>query len=421
MKTKEELRRQYDQLHAGFNERTRREWVASEAMSIGHGGAKLLSEVTGMAPSTIGKGIRELRSYEESNSLDAPRRIRAKGGGRKSAIEKSPTLLADLERLIAPVTRGDPESPLRWTIKSLRVLAQELCADGHQVGRNVVRGLLKQLGYSLQGNQKTREGSSQHPDRNEQFEHINARVEQHLDEGNPVISVDTKKKELVGDFKNVGREYRPKGLPEKVRVHDFLDKELGKVNPYGVYDMGANEGWVNLGINADTGEFAVESIRRWWYADGCQSYPKADELLITADGGGSNGYRLRLWKYELQKFANELGIPISVCHLPPGTSKWNKIEHRLFSFITMNWRGKPLISVEAIIKLISSTKTEQGLVVHCELDENEYEKGRKISDQEMAALQIVKNTFHGEWNYTILPTKPKRRVAVRAKMDRLVS
>ncbi len=326
-----------------------------------------------------------------------------------------------LEKLVEPVTRGDPESPLRWTSKSLRRLAAELTEQGHAVSRNVVSRLLKKLGYSLQANTKTREGSSQHVDRNAQFEHINSRVESQLESGNPAISVDTKKKELVGDYKNAGREYRPKGDPEDVQVHDFINRELGRANPYGIYDIGANTGWVNVGITADTAEFAVESIRRWWSDEGCIRYPRCSEILITADGGGSNGYRVRLWKVELQRLADELKIPISVCHLPPGTSKWNKIEHRLFSFISMNWRGKPLVSHQTILKLISSTETEQGLTVHCALDENQYEKGIKISDDVMETIRLYRNTFHGEWNYTILPKKPKRSIGVKRVVDRLVS
>ncbi len=322
-----------------------------------------------------------------------------------------------LEQLVEPVTRGDPESPLRWTVKSLRRLSAELKAKGHDVSRTLVSRLLKSLGYSLQANRKTMEGGS-HPDRNAQFEHINAQTEQRLEAGNPVISVDTKKKELVGPFKNGGRELRPKGDGEKVRVHDFVDRELGKANPYRVYDIGANTGWVNVGVTSDTAEFAVESIRRWWHSEGCTAYPGATELLITADCGGSNGYRTRLWKLELQGLADEVGFPISVCHLPPGTSKWNKIEHRLFSFISMNWRGKPLVSLDVIIKMIAATTTAAGLVVHCELDENVYEKGRKVTDAEMAAINLAVDEFHGEWNYTIQPRQPTSEMC---QPDRVVS
>ena len=324
---------------------------------------------------------------------------------------------SDLESLVEPVTRGDPESALRWTVKSLRRLADELRPKGHEVSRNVVSRCLKSLGYSLQANRKTLEGAN-HPDRDAQFVHINARTTKHLLDGNPVISVDTKKKELVGPFKNAGREYRVHRQPEKVRVHDFVDRELGKANPYGVYDIGRNTGWVNVGITSDTAEFAVESIRRWWNEVGCGSYGLATELLITADCGGSNGYRTRLWKFELQQLADELRLPISVCHLPPGTSKWNKVEHRLFSFISINWRGKPLVSHEAIVKMIAATSTAKGLTVRCMLDETVYEKGRRVTDQQMATINLVPDEFHGEWNYTIRPRSTQR--AAR-QADRVVS
>ncbi len=421
MKTVDELRQQFERLRHSLSERARREWAGSEALALGRGGIVRVHEATGIAKSTIGKGIRELRKREDGPAADEFQGVRRPGGGRKTADEKDPLLLPALEKLVEPVTRGDPESPLRWTSKSLRRLARELEEQGHTVSRNVVSRLLKKLGYSLQANSKTREGSSQHPDRNAQFEHINSRVEAQLRDGNPAISVDTKKKELVGDYRNAGREYRPKGDPEKVQVHDFINRELGRANPYGIYDIGENTGWVNVGITADTAEFAVESIRRWWNGEGSERYPRCTEILITADGGGSNGYRLRLWKVELQRLADELGLPISVCHLPPGTSKWNKIEHRLFSFITMNWRGKPLVSYETIVKLISSTKTDCGLTVHCDLDENRYEKGRKISNEEMEKLRLYKCEFHGEWNYSIIPKRPKRTIGVKRVIDRLVS
>jgi len=420
VKTVGELRRQYEQLRESLDERARRIWGASEALALGHGGIARVHAATGLVPSTIGKGIRELRA-RESGVADNVTGVRRPGGGRKRADEKDLTLVADLEKLVEPVTRGDPESPLRWVAKSLRRLAVELQSNGHVASRNVVSRLLKNLGYSLQANFKTREGSSQHEDRNAQFEHINSRVETHVHDGNPAISVDTKKKELVGDYRNGGREYRPKGRPEEVQVHDFINPELGRANPYGVYDIGQNTGWVNVGITADTAEFAVESIRRWWNGEGSKRYPRATELLITADGGGSNGYRVRLWKMELQRLADDLGLPVSVCHLPPGTSKWNKIEHRLFSFISQNWRGKPLLSYETIIKLISATRTEQGLTVQCALDENLYEKGRRVSDEEMATLKLYRHRFHGEWNYTLVPTAPKRSIGVRRAIDRLVS
>ena len=417
MKTEEQIRRQYEQLRGSLDERARREWAGSEAMAVGHGGIAKVHRATGLVPSTIGKGIRELKARDGSAEPEAVRRIRRPGGGRRNKADEDPTLLPDLESLVEPVTRGDPESPLRWTIKSLRRLSKELKAMGHDVSHNLVGKLLKTLGYSLQGNRKTLEGAN-HPDRNAQFEHINARTEQQLEAGNPAISVDTKKKELVGPFKNGGREYRPTGEPERVRVHDFIDRELGKSNPYGVYDIGQNSGWVNVGITADTAEFSVESIRRWWADAGRETYPSATNLFITADGGGSNGYRLRLWKLELQGLADELDFPISVSHFPPGTSKWNKIEHRLFSFISRNWRGKPLVSVQAIVKTIASTTTEQGLSVRCELDERVYEKGRKVTDDEMASLDIVRDEFHGEWNYTLMPRRSQCKPGLN---DRVVS
>jgi hypothetical protein len=307
-----------------------------------------------------------------------------------------------LEKLVEPVTRGDPESPLRWTCKSTRRLAVELAEQGFDVSHTLVAQLLREVGYSLQANRKTREGTS-HPDRNAQFEHINRAVRQQLRHGQPAVSVDTKKKELVGDFKNAGREWRPKGRPEAVRVHDFLDKQKGKAIPYGVYDMGRNMGWVSVGIDHDTATFAVATIRRWWRHMGRQSYPKARSLLITADSGGSNGNRVRLWKWELQRLANATGLTIHVSHLPPGTSKWNKIEHRLFAFITQNWRGKPLLSHATIVNLIASTKTKTGLKVRCELDPRQYPSKKVVTDQQMKAIRLTPNRFHGEWNYTIQP------------------
>jgi hypothetical protein len=331
-------------------------------------------------------------------------RIRRQGAGRKRKSQKDPTLLEDLDRLVDPVTRGDPESPLRWTCKSVRHLAEELQREGHSVSYQTVSELLHDLDYSLQANQKTLEGS-RHPDRNEQFEYINRKAKRYLKQGEPVISVDTKKKELVGDFKNAGREWQLKGKPDPVRVHDFEIKQpdKGKVAPYGVYDLGRNEGWVNVGVDHDTAAFAVESIRRWWRLMGRPSYPKAKRLLITADAGGSNGTRVRLWKWELQQLADETGLEISVCHFPPGTSKWNKIEHRLFSFISQNWRGKPLISHEVIINLIAATTSKTGLEVKSGLDANSYPDGIKISDQQMAELRLRRDTFHGDWNYAVLP------------------
>jgi len=329
-------------------------------------------------------------------------RVRRPGGGRRPVTETDPGLLAALESLLEPVTRGDPQSPLRWTCKSTRRLAEELARQDHCVGPRTVAALLQRAGYSLQANRKTREGIS-HPDRNAQFEYINASVARFLIRGQPAISVDTKKKELVGDFKNGGREWHPQGQPEEVRVHDFLDKTLGKAIPYGVYDMINNQGWVNVGIDHDTAQFATNSIRRWWHEMGQDRFPKAKELLITADGGGSNGHRTRLWKVSLQGLADELGLALSVCHFPPGTSKWNKIEHRLFSFITQNWRGRPLVSHQAIVNLIASTTTSTGLIVKAALDTNHYDTEIKVSDKELAQLQLQRHEFHGDWNYTVSP------------------
>jgi hypothetical protein len=369
-------------------------------LAAGRGGLNAVAKITGIARSTIGRGLVELRGAIEPGS--ASRRVRRLGGGRKRASAKDPTLLDDLKALVEPTSRGDPMTPLLWTAKSLRNLAAELKESGHDVCHNVVAGLLREMGYSLQGNRKTLEGGN-HPDRDAQFRYINAQVTNALTSGQPTISVDTKKKELVGDFKNGGREYRPKGEPEKVRAHDFLIPELGRASPYGVYDIAENAGWVSVGVDHDTASFAVNSIRRWWNAMGRQRYPNATSLLITADGGGSNGSRVRLWKRELQTLANELAIEITVCHLPPGTSKWNKIEHRLFSFITQNWRGRPLVSYMTIVQLIAATTTDTGLKVQCEIDTNNYPKGVKIEDDEMAALSIHWHEFHPDWNYTIRP------------------
>ena len=381
-----------------LNERLRRIFAAVEAMAIGYGGATLVSRETGVSRAAIALGCKELKEQQKPDS----HRIRKKGGGRKRAVDKDPLLKKDLEGLLEPVTRGDPESPLLWTCKSVRKLSQELNRMGHKTSHNLVAELLKEMGYSLQANKKTLEGTS-HPDRNAQFEYINQKVKEYQASELPVISVDTKKKELVGDFKNSGRELRPQGEPQKVRVHDFMIPELGKASPYGVYDITHNVGWVNVGIDNDTAAFAVESIRRWWYTMGHERYPEANKLLITADSGGSNGYRIRLWKMELQNLANETGLSISVCHLPPGTSKWNKIEHRLFSFITQNWRGKPLVSHEVIVNLLSATRTQNGLQVQCQIDTNSYPKGRKVSDDIMDSLNIQRDFFHGDWNYAISP------------------
>jgi transposase len=389
----------FEAVKGELNERARRLLAGARARALGRGGIALVSQETGLSLPTVRAGIREL---EQPDVSWMPGRVRRPGGGRKRTVDKDPTLKQDLEQLVEPVTRGDPESPLRWTAKSVRKLAAELQRQGHQVSRRIVAELLDELGYSLQANRKTREGS-QHPDRNAQFEYINEAVQQQLASGNPAISVDTKKKELVGDFKNGGREWRPKGNPEPVRVHDFQLPELGKVAPYGIYDISRNTGWVSVGIDHDTAEFAVQSIRTWWNEMGKASYPTASNLLITADCGGSNGARVRLWKLELQQFADELQMPITVAHVPPGTSKWNKIEHRLFSFITQNWRGKPLINHAAIVQLIAATRTEAGLTVRARLDPATYAKGRKVTDVQMASINIRHHDFHGEWNYTISP------------------
>ena len=392
----EPIRERFSTVAPFLDERGRRLVAAAEAFAAGYGGIAAVAMATGMAPSTIGRGLKELAQDEPSE------RVRRPGAGRKPAIVKDPTLVADLEALVEPTTRGDPESPLRWTCKSVRRLAEALQQQGHQVSRTLVAELLNATGYSLQGNRKTKEGDS-HPDRDAQFAHINTQVAAALAEQQPVISVDTKKKELVGDFRNNGREYRPQGCPEEVRVHDFLIKELGRAVPYCVYDLAANDGWVSVGVDHDTAAFAVNSIRQWWLNLGRTRYPDATRLLITADGGGSNGSRVRLWKRELQKLANELGLDIVVSHLPPGTSKWNKIEHRLFSLISQNWRAQPLVSYRVIVELISATTTKTGLTVRCELDTGLYPSGIVVSDAEIAALNIKRAEFHGEWNYTISP------------------
>lgn len=390
---------------AGFlDERMRRLVAAAESEAIGYGGASIVSRATGVSRRAIRAGLKELKA-SQSVKVNPGQRIRKAGGGRKKTVGKDPTLKSDLEKLVEPLTRGDPESALRWTCKSVRRLAQELEKMGHQTSHRMVAELLHELGYSLQANRKTLEGTS-HPDRNAQFEHIDEKVREFLAANNPVISVDTKKRELVGEFKNGGRELRPKGQPELVRVHDFVIPELGRATPYGVYDLAQNTGWVSVGIDHDTASFAVETIRRWWLSMGHLAYPNTQALLITADGGGSNSSRSRLWKLELQNLANHLKFPISVCHLPPGTSKWNKIEHRLFSLISQNWRGKPLVSHEVIVNLIAATRTQGGLRVQCELDDNVYPTGRKVSQKEVDAIKIQREEFHGEWNYTVLPSQP---------------
>jgi hypothetical protein len=394
------IRRKYEMLNAAMNERMRRLWVGAEAQQIGRGGITVVSQATGVAHTTIRRGIRELS--EQSGGAMPPSRMRRPGGGRKTIVENDPQLLETLEALVDPVTRGDPESPLRWTCKSTRRLAEELGKLSHPVSPRKVAYLLNEAGYSLQANRKTREGSA-HPDRDAQFQYINEQVKAFLRRRQPVISVDTKKKELVGDFLNGGKEYRKKGHPEEVRVHDFQDKELGKAIPYGVYDIVSNEGWVNVGIDHDTAQFAAQSILYWWQEMGQGHFPRATRLMITADGGGSNSSRSRLWKVALQDLANTLGIRLSVCHFPPGTSKWNKIEHRLFSFITQNWRGKPLRNLQTIVNLIGSTRTKTGLTVKARLDPNQYDTGIRVSDEEMSRLRVVPHQFHGEWNYTVKP------------------
>lgn len=394
------IKERYAVLTPLLDERSRRLLVAAESQVIGRSGITTVSKATGVSRRVIRRGITELK---EPAVLPVGR-VRRPGGGRKKAIDQDPALKRDLQELLESTTRGDPEAPLRWTCKSVRNLTAELQQQEHSVSHQVVADLLHELGYSLQANRKTREGAS-HPDRNAQFEHLNAKVKRYLGSKDPVISVDTKKKELVGNFKNGGRELRPKGDPEKVRVHDFLDKELGRATPYGIYDIGRNAGWVSVGVDHDTAEFAVESIRRWWRQMGLQTYPRARRLLITADSGGSNGARLRLWKVELQRLANETGLRIAVSHFPPGTSKWNKIEHRLFSFISQNWRGKPLISLEVIVNLIAATTTSKGLRVHSELDPRSYPSGIKVSDAELAQVHLQRDKFHGDWNYQIIPRK----------------
>jgi hypothetical protein len=394
------VRGKYTSLSPALDERQRRLWAASEARALGRGGLALVIRATGMAKTTVLRGLAELDA-----GLKIPLgRVRKPGGGRKPLTVLDPQLVRAMERLVEPATRGDPESPLRWTSKSTRHLARELTAQGHPVSHTRVADLLHARGYSLQANQKTREGT-RHPDRNAQFEYINTQVQGQLAAGEPAISVDTEKKELIGDFKNAGREWRPQGKPEKVRVHDFIDKRKGKAIPYGVYDLGRNAGWVSVGVDHDTAAFAVNTIRRWWRDLGRTRYPKARRLLITADSGGSNGSRLRLWKWELQTLADQTGLSIQVHHLPPGTSKWNKIEHRLFSFISQNWRGKPLLTHATVVNLIGSTRTQAGLRVRCVLDTESYPPKIAVSKEQMDSLQLQRDDFHGDWNYTIKPRK----------------
>lgn len=395
------IRVRFEKLAPFLDERMRRLVAASESLATGFGGTSIVSRETGVSRRAIIQGIKEL----DQEPVVGVGRVRRAGGGRKKTVEKDATLKSDLERLVEPVTRGDPESRLRWTCKSVRKLARELQDMGHKTSHRMVAELLHELGYSLQANRKTLEGSS-HADRDAQFRYINEQVDSLQRSGQPVISVDTKKKELVGDFKNTGRELRPKGNPEKVRVHDFVIPELGRAAPYGVYDIAHNVGWVSVGVDHDTSAFAVETIRRWWQSMGQVAYPDAKQLLITADSGGSNGSRVRLWKLELQKLADETGLQLTVCHLPPGTSKWNKIEHRLFSFISQNWRGKPLITHQVIVDLIAATSTKSGLKVRAQVDSNLYPAGIKVSKLQFAAISLERDEFHGEWNYKISPRLP---------------
>jgi transposase len=386
-----------------LDERTRRLWAAVEARAIGRGGLTRVAEATGLSQTTIRAGLRELDSQNTSDTHKVTsERLRRPGGGRRALVAQDLGLLKALEALVDPVTRGDPMGPLRWTCKSAARLAMELQTQGHAVSERSVNRLLHDLGYSLQSNRKTIEGSH-HPDRDAQFQHINQRVKVFQRQRQPVVSVDTKKKELIGQFRTGGREWAPKGQPEPVEVYDFPDKELGKVIPYGVYDMATNTGWVSVGVDHDTAEFAVETIRRWWYHMGSSVYPRAQRLLITADGGGANGSRNRLWKVELQKLADDIRLRISVCHFPPGTSKWNKIEHRMFCHITENWRGRPLVSREVVVNLIGHTTTRTGLEIHSELNEHSSPTGREVTAQQIESLSIQRDKFHGEWNYTFVP------------------
>lgn len=401
--TLEAVRRKFDLLRPLMNERMRRHWAACEAMTLQRGGVSLVAQATGLSRTTIWAGLRELRHPNDTPDDELPpQRARHAGAGRPFLEDVDPTLVKDLEALVEPTTRGDPQSPLRWTCKSTRNLAKELNRQGHQISYRSVAALLHDLDYSLQSNRKTREGSS-HPDRNAQFEHISQQVRHFQRAGQPVVSVDSKKREMIGDFANKGREWRPAGHPEKVRAKDFPDKQLGKVTPSGVYDLTYNEGWVSVGIDHNTAQFATETIRRWWCEMGKPVYPNADRLLVTADAGGSNGYRCRLWKVALQDLADVIGLRITVCHFPPGASKWNKIEHRMFCHITKNWSGKPLYSRAVAVNLIGSTKTETGLHIEAELDANTYKTGIEVSDEQLAAVQIAPDAFHGEWNYTISP------------------
>ena len=394
----EAVRKRFAVLSQVMNEKVRRLAAASEAKTLGPRSISAVAVATGVSRKTIAKAVAELNSPSDL----PPGRVRRVGGGAKRLVDNDPTLLSDLDALVGPTTRGDPMTPLRWTLKSVRVLAAELNRMGHKISPRSVGNLLKVMNYSLQSNRKRHEGGD-HPDRDQQFQHISDKAQEFIAAGDPTVSVDTKKKELIGEFKNAGQEWRPSGLPREVNVYDFLSVAVGKAIPHGLYDIANNEGWVTVGIDHDTAAFAVASIRKWWTEVGKQRYPEAQRILVTADCGGSNGYRTRLWKTELQKLADEFCLPISVCHFPPGTSKWNKIEHSLFSFITINWRGKPLVDFQTIVHLIGSTKTSKGLCVRCELDINSYPTGIQVSDEEMASLNLIRDSFHGEWNYTIAP------------------
>ena len=396
------IREKFRSLGSFLNEHTRRVWAATEANALGYGGASLVARATKISRRAILVGQREIKT---GNVLPEGR-VRRPGGGRKSTVAHQPDLPKKLESLVEPLTRGDPMSPLRWTCKSTRRLSKTLKRMGYHASSRVVGILLRAMGYSLQGNCKTVEGN-QHPDRNAQFEHINARVTKEMSAAQPVISVDTKKKELVGNYVNRGKQWTKKGAAKKVNGHDFPDPEVPRAHPYGIYEPARNRGFVNVGTDHDTAAFAVASIRTWWRAQGWRAYPKAKRILITADAGGSNGSRLRTWKWELQKFADELGLPISVCHFPPGTSKWNKVEHRLFSFISSNWRGEPLVNYETVVNLIAATTTTAGLKVSCRLDRRKYQTGRGVSAEEWASINLLREDFHGDWNYTIRPRRKR--------------
>ena len=402
MNPEESIHQKFTRLRPYLDERSLRLWAATEALVLGRGGISQVARATGLMRKTIATGIRQLQATDPEAAPPPGNRLRQPGGGRKPLTQTDPTLVRDLEALVEPVTRGDPQSPLRWTCKSTRVLAAELCKRGHTVSHQKVAELLEALDYSLQSTRKTREGAS-HPDRDAQFRHINAQVAAFQERGQPVISVDTKKKELLGDFKNAGREWRPVGQPEAVRVHDFADPMLGKAIPYGVYDLAENAGWVSVGTDHDTPAFAARTVQTWWERMGRERYPAATELLVMADGGGSNSSRARLWKVELQRLASETGLAVTVCHFPPGTSKWNKIEHRMFCHITQNWRGQPLQSLETVVNLIGHTTTRTGLAIQAAADTGSYPTGIKVSAEELAAVQLQRDDFHGDWNYTIRP------------------